>query len=300
MINALIGITIIGIMLAMGLELSGRDFRRVVEMPRAVVTGLLAQLVLLPALAFVLALGLQAPPPIAVGMMILAACPGGPPSNVLSYLAGAHIALSVTLTALSSVLAVVTVPLIVNLGLAAFYDGPAEVRLPIPQTLAQLGLLTILPIGTGIYLRARYPTRVERWRLRIKRTALSLFAVAAIVIVYDSWAEFARHFAAGALASVALCWCALALGYVTASLVRLDHRDRVTIALEVGVQNIALASLIILAQLNRPELIPFPSTYAVVSLPSAMVIAAAFAAREAGRSATPSVTDSPTGTSRGR
>jgi len=304
MINLLIGLTIIGIMLAMGLELSAKDFRRIVEMPRAVLTGLVAQLALLPALAFAVAYALDTPPEIAVGMVILAACPGGPPSNVLSYLAGAHIAVSVTLTALSSLAAVVTVPVIVNLGLATFYDGPAHVRLPLLPTLAQLAALTLLPIGTGLYLQARYPANLERWRARIKRASLVLFGLAAIVIVYDSWDEFAEHFAVGAVASVVLCWCALALGYASASLARLDRRDRVTIALEVGVQNIALASLIIFTQLHRPELIPFPSTYAVISLPSAMLVAGVYAVREARRQApspaTPSPIDSPAGTSRGR
>jgi BASS family bile acid:Na+ symporter len=277
MINALIGVTIIGIMFAMGLELSTKDFVRMIEMPRAVVVGLLAQIVLLPALAFGLAYALSASPATAAGMVILAACPGGPPSNVLSYLAGAHIALSVTLTALSSLVTVITVPFIVNLGLAVFYDGSASVRLPIVQTLAQLTLISILPIGIGIYIRARYTERVKRLQSKIKRASLTVFCLAAIVIVYDTWEEFELHFAAAAVASVALCWSSLAMGYAIASLSRLDRRDRFTIALEVGVQNIALSSLIILTQLDRPELIPLPSAYAVVSLPSAVLLAVGFA-----------------------
>lgn len=277
MINALIGFTIIGIMFAMGLELTTKDFVRVVEMPRAVVVGLSAQIILLPVLAFGLAWALDATPAIAAGMVILAACPGGPPSNVLSYLAGAHIALSITLTALSSLVTVITVPLVVNLGLAAFYDGTADVRLPVGRTLAQLAAISILPIAAGIYVRARHTERVERMQVKIKRTALTVFCLTAIVIVYDTWEQFELHFAAATVASVTLCWGTLAMGYTTAGIAGLDRRDRFTIALEAGVQNIALASLIILTQLDRPELIALPSAYAVVSLPSAMLLAAVYA-----------------------
>ena len=277
MINVLIALTIIGIMFAMGLELSMKDFARVIELPRAVVVGLLSQLVLLPALSFLLAWAIDAPPEVAAGMVILAACPGGPPSNVLSYLAGAHIALSVTLTALSSVLTVVTLPLVVNLGLATFYDGPAQVRLPVLTTLAQLTVISILPIAAGIWVRARWSVHVERVQEQIKRLSLAGFTLAAVIIIYETWDEMVVYLPAAALASALLCWAGLAAGYAAAWTAGLDARDRFTIGLETGVQNIALASLVVMTQLERPELIPVPSTYAIVSFPSIFFAAAVYA-----------------------
>lgn len=279
LVNALIFVAILVIMLAMGLELTMDDFRGLAAMPRAASVGLLSQIVLLPALAFALAFALPLSPAVATGMIILAACPGGPPSNILSYLAGGHVALSVTLTAASSVVCVVTIPFVINLGLATFYDTTATLRLPVGQTLLRLFIVSLAPIGCGVALRWRFPDATVRWQPRIKRFALLLFGFVLVVIVLDSWADFLRHLPAAALASVSLGLGALALGYGVGRAAGLDLRDRFTIALEVGVQNIALASLIVLTLLDRVELIAFPSTYTLVSLPAAALVAALHAAR---------------------
>ncbi len=279
LVNALIGFAILVIMFAMGIELTAADFRRIAAMPRAAIAGLVSQLVLLPLLAFGLATILPITPAVAVGMIILSACPGGPPSNILSYLAGGHVALSVTLPAISSVITVATIPFVSNLGLAAFGEAAGDLRLPVLETLARLAVVSLLPIGTGIFVRMRFEASALRWQPTIKKLALFLFAIVLIVIVIDSWEDFLLHLPTAALASLCLGLGALALGYGVGRLCRLDGRDRFTIALEVGVQNIALASMIVLTQLERPAFIAFPSTYTLVSLPAAALLASAYSIR---------------------
>ena len=144
------------VMLGMGLGLMPADFRRVTRQPKAVAVGLICQMVLLPLLGVLLAVLIPMQPAIAVGLIILAACPGGPSSNLMTYLARGDVALSVTLTAMSSLLTVFTIPVIANLALQHFMGQQSAIALPVGSTMLQIFLITLLPIaiGSGRLLRA--------------------------------------------------------------------------------------------------------------------------------------------------
>ena len=257
------------IMICMGMELTTRDFRRVVEFPRATLVGLLGQMIILPvaALAFAHAPGLS--PEVAIGIMIIAACPGGATSNVFSYLGRANIALSVTLTSFSSVLCFLTITFWINLAIDTFgagIDGTETIRLPVGRTVVQLFVVTLLPLGIGMGIRARWPDLTERVRGPLRQTMAVLMGAALFLIVGSEWDTVFQHFQASAGAALLLVSAMLVIAYLLARASRLDGTDAFTISIEVGLQNGALATMIIVSLLARPELIVFPGTYAVLSL----------------------------------
>ena len=145
------------IMLGMGLGLTLNDFKRVLSEPRAVILGLIAQLIVLPCGGFLLAMIFPLSPELAVGVMILAACPGGPTSNMVTYLVKGNVALSITLTAISSLITVFTIPLVVNLAMQNFMEEAVALQLPFLKTVIQIAVITFVPVTIGMLLHNYVP-----------------------------------------------------------------------------------------------------------------------------------------------
>lgn len=264
-IQILVPTAILSIMTSMGLELTLDDFQRIMREPKAVTIGLVLQIVMLPLLGITFALLLGLRPELAIGVVIITACPGGAPSNVFSYLADANIALSITLTAMSSVITVVTIPLWINFGLRLF-DGPqSDLRLPLLLTFAQLMGMTVIPVGLGMLIRARRPEHAERLRPHLKRAMAILFVGALVLILADQWETMLRDMPVAAPGATALVTLAITIGFVFAKLFGLDRRDAFTVSIEVGLQNGALATMIAVNLLKRPELVIFPGSYALLA-----------------------------------
>src|SRR5690349_20655319 len=166
------------IMLGLGLGLTVADFRRVVSYPKAALIALGCQVVLLPALCFGLVVALDLPPVLAVGMMLLAASPGGTTPNLYSHLFGGHVALNVTLTAVNSVLAVVTLPIIVNLSAAHFRPDTGSIGLQFDKVL-QVFAIVLVPVALGMAVRARFPALADRLARPVK--ILSIVVLVAVI-----------------------------------------------------------------------------------------------------------------------
>lgn len=258
------------IMISLGMELGLADFRRVAEMPRAVAVGLAGQMLYLPAVGIGFAHWPGFSPEVALGVVILTACPGGATSNVFSYLARANVALSVTLTTLSSALCFLTIPLWINLGIDLFASDPAlgasTLHLPVARTMVQLFAVTLLPVAIGMAIRARWPERAERVRTPLRRSMAALMAVAVVSIVGSEWETVVDDLATSGLAALALVSGMLGSAWALARAARLAERDAFTVSIEVGLQNGALATMIVVGLLARPELMLFPGAYAVLSL----------------------------------
>jgi BASS family bile acid:Na+ symporter len=231
--------------------------------------GLAGQMIVLPATGLAFAHWPGFSPEIAIGVVIITACPGGATSNVFSYLARANIALSVTLTTLSSMLCFVTIPLWINLGIGLFSAAtdPDEstVFLPLGRTIVQLFVVTLLPVAIGMGIRARWPALSDRIRTPLRRSMAILMAAAILSIVGSEWESVVTHLEISAGAALILVSGMLGVAYALARSSRLDERDAFTISIEVGLQNGALATMIVVSLLGRPELIVFPGTYAVLS-----------------------------------
>lgn len=244
------------VMLGMGLGLTRDDFTRVLVYPRAVVVGLLAQLLLLPILGFVLASIFSLSPELAVGVMILAACPGGPTSNLVTYLARGNVALSITLTAIGSLITVFTIPLVVNLATAAFMGETMALQLPFLGTVLQIAVITIIPVAMGMALhhyRPQFAAQVERG---VKWLSLGLLGLIIAGLLVQQRQSVVGFFAQVGLVTLALNLAAMALGYLIAGVARLDRPSATAITVEVGIQNGTLAIAIASAPtlLNQPNL----------------------------------------------
>ncbi|MGB3200078.1 MAG: bile acid:sodium symporter family protein [Nodosilinea sp.] len=249
-------LALFAVMLGMGLGLRLDDFKRVLVYPKAVVVGLLAQLVMLPILGFGLASILPLSPDLAVGVMILAACPGGPTSNLVTYLARGNVALSITLTAISSLVTVVTIPLVVNWAMGAFMGEAVTLRLPFLATVVQIAVITLIPVALGMalhYYRPQFAARVERG---VKWLSLALLGLIIAGLLVQQRASVVGFFAQVGLVTLALNLGAMALGALIAILAKLDRPSTTAITVEVGIQNGTLAIAIASAPtlLNQPEL----------------------------------------------
>lgn len=273
-------VALFAVLFGMGLSLVPADFRRVLLNPKAKIIGLGCQLLLLPAVAFALALLFRLPGELAVGLMILAACPGGATSNVITHLAKGDTALSVTLTAVSSVVCVFTIPWIVGLSMDWFLGTGADVRLPFWKTLGQLTLVTILPIVCGMAVRHARPAlayRLERPASIFSLVFLALIIVAAVAREKD----LAHQFAVAGPAAITLNLVMMLLGFAAGWLAGLPRPQRVTIAIETGIQNGTLALGITLGLLESARLAMPSVVYSLFMFLSGAFMIARFGRRPA-------------------
>lgn len=241
------------IMVGMGLTLTAADFRREARRPRGSVVGLALQLLLMPAAGFALAWALRLPPELAVGLVVLAACPGGTSSNLVTFLARGNVALSIVLTVGASLATILTLPLFVNLALAVFAGGGATVRLPLLQTVGMLVAIVLVPVGIGMAVRARRPGLA----LRAER-AVSVFGAVVLVALIAAIAWSLRErlgelLAAAGPACIALGAVGVGLGLGVGRAVALAWRDALTTAVELGVKNGTLGLLVTLTLLGSAE-----------------------------------------------
>jgi BASS family bile acid:Na+ symporter len=228
------------IMFSLGLTLTSADFRRVLVAPRGIGIGMLNLALISPLLAFAIATLFSLPPELAVGLVLLGASPGGMMANMLTHLSRGDTALSVTMTAISSLGAIVTVPLFLTLSRNHFgADALGDVSML--GVVARVFAITIVPVAIGMELRRRNPARVAAAYPRVRAIALGVFGLVvagAIVSEHDTVAE---NVAAVAGAALALNLTAMALSFTISKLARLDDRQATAISLELGIHNSALA-----------------------------------------------------------
>lgn len=254
------------VMLSLGLSLRLIDFRRVLQYPRAMVVALGFQVLMLPLICFLLVLLFRLPPELAVGMMLLAASPGGPIANVFSHLADGDLALNISLTALNSVLSIVTLPLVVMAALAYFMD---DGRVVPPQfaKVMQVFAVILLPVAIGMLIRAVRPGLAERLGKPVKLLAVIFLLIVALMAVQMAWRTVLDNFAVLGGCILAFALISLLLGYWVPRLARLDHRQSIAISMEIGLHNGALAIAIALSPqlLNDPVMAIPPLIYGGLS-----------------------------------
>lgn len=260
------------IMFGMGLSLRLEDFRRILVYPKAVGIGLLNQLVLLPIVAFGIAKGFALPPELAVGLMILAACPGGATSNLITHLAKGDAALSITLTAFSSLITVVTIPFVVNYSIAYFIPGGEAQQLSVVGTVASVLLITIIPVALGMLVLAKAPARAAKWDLPFRRISAIFFVVIVVAAVLKDRENLVRYFMEAGPAALALNLATLLLSFGIARLVKLPFRQGMTVAIESGIQNGTLG-IYIAATLLMNSVMTIPSAiYSLLMFATAAIV----------------------------
>ena len=229
------------IMLGMGLSLTIQDFKRVVVFPKATFIGLFAQLVLLPAVAFAMLAVLELPPALAVGVMLLAVCPGGPTSNLMSNLARADLALSITLTAISSLITVFTIPVLLNMAMEHFIGEGKYVQLPVIQTMVQIIVITIIPVSIGMIVKWKFPRAAHRAEQPVKVASAVFIALVIVGVIIKEKDNLAGYFIEVGMIMFLINVVIMIFAYGAGALFKLNHRQCSTISIEGGIQNGTLA-----------------------------------------------------------
>jgi BASS family bile acid:Na+ symporter len=249
------------IMLGLGLSLTLADFARVVKFPKPVLIGLSCQLLLLPVVCFFLAKAFGLAPALAVGLMLLAASPGGTTANLYSHLAHGDVALNITLTAVNSVIAVLTMPLIVNLSLAYFMEG--DQALPLQFTkVVQVFVIVLGPVAIGIWIRSHFPGFAERMEKPVKIISALFLLIIIILAVVKDWQTFVDYAPLVGGAALAFNLISLAVGYWVPRLCKLSLRQSIAIGMEIGIHNGTLAIALALS--------PMLLNNATMSIPAAI------------------------------
>lgn len=284
--TVIVPIGLAAIMFSMGLSLSLGDFREVGRNPKAVLGGLFGQLVCLPPLALLLAFVFQLPPAMALGLFILAACPAGTTSNAVTYAAKANVALAVVLTTLSSLITVFSIPLLLSWAIDHFYVAGGEApTLSVTRTMTQIAQITIVPVVVGMLLRRASPGFADRASVWLRPASLVVLVAVILFSVLVSLELVVENLLRAGPAALALNILAMAVGLGVATVLGLSHNDRLTIAIEVGIQNATMATFLSLTILKDLSLAITPTIYGVIMIANAGLLVRWFRWREARRAA---------------
>lgn len=260
------------IMFGMGLSLRIEDFKRILIYPKAVGIGLLNQLVFLPIIAFGIANLFELPSELAVGLMILAVCPGGATSNLITHLAKGDAALSITLTAFSSVITVFTIPFLVNYSIGHFIPGGEAQQLEVVGTVVSVLVITIIPVALGMLVFAKVPKLASKLDLPFRRISAIFFVIIVVAAVLKEKENLVRYFVEAGPAALSLNLATLALSFGTARLFKLPFRQGLTIAIESGIQNGTLG-ITIAATLLMNSVMTIPSAiYSLIMFGTAALV----------------------------
>jgi BASS family bile acid:Na+ symporter len=266
------------IMFGLGLSLTVADFTRVMKYPKATIVALGCQIVVLPAVCLGLVLLFDLEPTLAVGMMLLAASPGGTTANLFSHLARGDVALNITLTAINSVLAVLTLPLVVNLALTGFLDGDAAIGLQ-PAKMLQVFAIVLVPVAIGMVVRNKSEAITQLMRGPVKIASIVVLVAVIVVAVYQERDNVLGYVQDVGLVALLLCVLSLTIGYFVPRAAKVERRQAIASAFEIGVHNSTLAITIALspALLNSTEMAIPAAVYGILMFVPAGALAYFFA-----------------------
>ena len=261
------------VMLGLGLSLTIADFARVVRFPKAVLVGLFAQTVVLVAIAYLLARLADLPPELAVGLMLLAASPGGATANIYSHLARGDVALNITLTAVNSLLALVTLPLIVDASLAHFL-GQDQYVPPPTRKIVEVAAIIVVPVVLGMALRAGLPRLAAALERPIRVFAVLVLAAVIVAAIVAEWERLPGFIAAVGAVCLAFNLLSMAIGYGLPRVLALPRGQAIAISMEIGIHNGTLAIFIALNVLQNAAMSVPAAVYSIIMFVTASVFTA--------------------------
>lgn len=251
------------IMFGLGLSLTLGDFARVLKQPKAVIIALACQLLVLPIIAFGLVLLFQLPPVLAVGMMMLAASPGGTTANLYSHLFRGDVALNISLTAVNSVIAVVTLPIITNFAIWYFDPFDDQLGLQWAKTL-EVFAIVLLPVALGMLVRRFWPEFAKKMDKPVRIASVIILVVVIAGAVASNWSLLVENFARLSLIVIVFCVLSLAIGYAVPRLFKVGRRQAIASSFEIGIHNATLAIVIAQSVLGSVELSLPAAVYGVL------------------------------------
>ena len=238
------------VMMGLGLELTPKDFARVTQQPKAVLISLFSQLFLLVGVAFLLCKLFALPPLLAVGLMLLAASPGGSTANLFSYLFKGDVALNITLTAINSVLAAVTLPLIVNFSINYFMNDGQQVSLQFSKIIQVFGII-IVPVCIGMLIRHFAPNFTHKMNKPVRIFAVVFLILIIVAAFIKERAHIMEYFAQIGVATIVFCIISLSIGYLVPRVMGVHTTQARACAFEIGIHNGTLAMTIALTVLEN-------------------------------------------------
>ena len=251
------------IMFGLGLSLTLGDFARVLKQPKAVIVALLCQLVLLPAICFGLVLAFQLPPVLAVGMMMLAASPGGTTANLYSHLFRGDVALNISLTAVNSVISVITLPLITNFAIIYFDPFDSQLGMQWSKVL-EVFAIVLVPVAIGMVVRRLWPAFARAMDKPVRIASVIILVVVIAGAVASNWTLLLENFGRLALITIVFCLISLAVGYLVPRLLKVGKRQAIAASFEIGIHNATLAIVIAQTVLGSVELSLPAAVYGVL------------------------------------
>lgn len=260
------------IMFGLGLSLTWDDFKRVARYPFAVGFGLFLQVILLPFAAALIAIMLKLRPELALGLMLVAAAPGGATANIYSHLAKGDVALNITLTAVNSVLALITLPIVINLSLEYFY-GTGQYVPPPHRKIVEVAAIILIPVLIGMLVRARSEAFAKRMEKPVKIFSIVVLAILILAAIYIERANLLSSIVAVGLACLLFNVVSMLTGYLAPLALKLPERQAIAITMEIGIHNTALAIYIALNVLNNPAASLVPGIYTLAMYLTATLFA---------------------------
>jgi BASS family bile acid:Na+ symporter len=253
------------IMLGLGLSLTVDDFKRVVKYPKAVAIGLVCQMLILPVACFALTKVFALTPALAVGLMLLSASPGGATANLFSHLAKGDVALNITLTAINSVLSMVTLPLIVNFSLEHFMASDQTLPLQFTKVISVIAVV-LIPVGIGMLIRAKQPAFANKLDKPVRLISAVFLLILIIASLVRERANVETYFREVGLAALSFNLVSMGIGYFVPRIFRIEARQATAIGLEIGIHNGTLAIAIATSpQLLNNGTMAFPAAvYSII------------------------------------
>ena len=260
-------IALAAIMFGLGLGLSGEDFRRVGRRPQVIAVALACQLVLLPAVCFALVVLTDLPPVLGIGMMLLAASPGGTTANLMSHLFHGDVALNISLTAVNSIISIVTLPIVTGLTIA-YYDRGDEVSVPLGEVL-KVFVIILVPVAIGMLVRARNAAFAARMDRPFRTLSAVLLGLLVVAILVDERDNIEGYFADIGLVTAAFCAISLVVGYVVPKAFGVVEKQAIASSFEIGLHNGTLAIFIAVEVLGSVTFSVPAAVYSLVMVPLA-------------------------------
>ncbi len=261
--NVVMPIALGVIMLGLGLGLTLADFRRIAVMPRPVLIGLFCQTILLPLACYGIVRAFGLPAELAVGLMLLAAAPGGASANVFSHLANGDVALNITLTATNSLLSLLSLPVIVGLSLRTFMGEGKDIPLPLDKVI-QTFAIVLVPVAIGMAIRARKPGFAERLSKPMRTAAFVFLLVVIGGALAKDGSKVLPAFRQVGVPALVFNLISLSVGYLVPRAFRLPKKQAIAIGMEIGIHNGTLAIAIATGVLQNPTMALPPAIYSLI------------------------------------
>ncbi len=252
------------IMVGMGMTLTPRDFREVAIAPRGTFFGLLCQILLLPIIALGVALAMDLSPALAVGLIVIAACPGGTTSNLFVYLGRGDVALSIVLTVLASLITIVTLPAFTGWALERFQDADQVFELPVLRTIITLFVIILLPVAIGMAIRHFRQSWAEKGEKAVGLLGLLVLVAVIVLLMVELGEEALELFRKAGVSAAILNIAGLALGMVGGRLIGLSRDQAFTVAIELGIKNGTLGLMVTLTLLHSEAMSVPSAVYGVL------------------------------------